>query len=128
MIDTRMSSKFNTLGRFVIPVVLVCCCLAFAGVAQGQFPAGTYSSQQVTITFNADGSHAVTFDGKVVAKGSYTTSGDTVVMTDKEGDYPCEKPGTYKWSSMNGEIRFERVTDECEGRVAALTAGAWKKS
>lgn len=113
--------------RLMMLLPLLCVSLFLSGVAQGKFPTGTYANGQFAITFNDDGTHSVSADGKVVVKGGYTATQDQIALTDKEGDYACPGTGKYKWKVEGTSLKFEKVEDDCDGRAAAMSGSTWEK-
>lgn len=118
---------FGHYRAFALFVLLLCLCGASLGFAQTKFPTGAYTSGDFTITFNADGSHVVSMNGDVMVKGSFVISEDKIELTDKEGQFACEGvKGKYKWKAQDKSLKFEKIEDECDGRVGAL-AQEWVK-
>jgi hypothetical protein len=125
-----MSEKkfFGQHRAFASFVLLLCVLGAPFGFAQTKFPNGAYSSGDFTMTFNADGTHVVSMNGDVVVKGNFVISEDKIELTDKEGQFACEGvKGKYRWTAQEKSLKFEKIEDECDGRVGALSQEWIKK-
>jgi hypothetical protein len=77
------------------------------------------------VTFTADGTYSVRQNNTDHVKGTYTSEGDEVTMTDTEGDFACkgdELYGVYRFQRDSHSLRLTKIKDdECAGRAAVLT-------
>lgn len=117
------------LCRFTLITCLTLTLLQVSTNAQNKFPTGTYSAGEFSVTFNADGTHAVSAGGNIVVKGVYTIKDDQILLTDKEGEYACggDVTGSYKWKFDGKSLTFSVVSDDCDGRKGGLTSQPFNK-
>lgn len=120
----KIQARFR---RSMMLVALLGVVLLSPGAAQSKFPVGKYANGDLTINFSEDGTHTVSLNDKVVVKGSYAVTQDQIAITDKEGEYSCASTGKYKWKVDGTSLKFEKVEDECDGRVSAIAGAAWEK-
>jgi hypothetical protein len=112
--------------------------LAVAWLALGtraeaaDFPTGTYIHslhKETVIRFDEDGKFKVTLSKLVVAKGTYTVTGDEVTLTDEDGGFaekePDRKVGKYRWKVKDKVATFTPVEDRSKGWRGCLTTGTW---
>ncbi|HEU4389716.1 MAG TPA: hypothetical protein VFV34_18065 [Blastocatellia bacterium] len=96
----------------------------------GDFPIGSYEIKGMgSIIFSADRRVVVeNLQGKQVLEGLFTTDGDALVIKDMkemhgETEKGCAGDGRYRWGFDGKALRLGRITDDCQGRAHALTAG-----
>lgn len=78
------------------------------------------------ITVDGSGRALVRFNGQQVVEGPYQINGQEITFSAEDtGSYACRVPGRYTWRISNGELRFTKLEDNCEGRVIALTSHPW---
>lgn len=125
----KSKSVLNDFVRIIMLLSLLCVFWISSVIGQAKFQTGTYSSGEFAITFNEDGSHTVSVNDNVAVKGSYTVTGDEIVLTDKEGQFACDGSlsGKYKWKLNENNLMFEKIEDGCDGRAAALSGQTWVK-
>ncbi|MBS1606894.1 MAG: hypothetical protein JST42_29835 [Bacteroidetes bacterium] len=82
----------------------------------------------LTIHIGTDSSFVTSSDGSVVVRSVCKLSGDTVSLTDYDGQYAClDMKGTYKIGMVSDELGFTLIDDPCEGRVGTLNNSKWRK-
>ncbi len=122
--------------RYVLKISASVCSAAIAAAVAvpalaADFPAGTYSGPQFTLSFDGNGHFHGSLKGVVKVEGDYTVSGDQLQFTDKSGEWACTRPGeqtgTYRWKSEGDTLTFGKVNDACRDRVGSLTPQPWKK-
>jgi len=120
--------KFGCSVTFLVLVFV----LGGTQILNGQsvrFPVGSYESGPFTITFKDDGNFEVAHSGGGGVKGTYKVSGDTVELTDVEGDFACpDAVGKYTWKVEAEKLVMTLVGDPCDGRAQALSMPLTKKS
>ncbi len=89
-----------------------------------EFPAGTYKNAEFIVTFSDEGKIIVKKEDRLMVEGTYTLSGDRIVLTDEKGPLACKDPGTetgeYQWEFDAQGLIFIRLRDLCKGRVTSL--------
>ena len=108
--------------RFGLILAMLWC---LAVQAQDAFPTGSFAGGPLTATFNKDGTHVVSENGRVVLSGTYTIQTDQIVLTDKAGESTCTDTGTYQWRFDGTSLTFRAVLDNCSPRVDSLTRQKW---
>jgi len=115
-----------------------------ASAPAGGIPAGTYTTtltkadlagrvpaEEVdslvgvwTQTHDSTGRFVVRWKGtQVVEAVAKPMPGDQIYLDDKDtGPYACHLPATYRYSVSGDSLSFVKVSDECAGRAAVLTA------
>jgi len=82
----------------------------------------------LTIHIGADSSFVTASDGSVVVRSLWKMSGDTLSLTDYDGQYACmDMKGSYKIGVMSDQLGFTLIDDPCEGRVGTLSNSKWRK-
>ena len=89
-----------------------------------EFPAGTYKNAEFIVTFSDRGKIVVQKEDQLLVEGTYTVSGDRIVLTDEKGPLACKDPGTetgeYQWRIDAKGLNFIKLRDLCEGRITSL--------
>jgi uncharacterized lipoprotein YajG len=91
--------------------------------AIGSFPTGTYKSgadKTVTIAFKEDGSLVVAASGSPMANGTFTSSGNKVVVTDGYCILEGHDTATYTWVKHGSLLTLTTTKDGCAPRKATL--------
>ena len=82
----------------------------------------------LTIHIRSDSSFVTTSDGSVVVKSICKLSGDTLTISDYEGQYACpDMKGSYKISVTDDWLAMVLIDDPCEGRVGSLNNSKWRR-
>ena len=114
-----MKSEFYTILLFLFPLTLL----------SSELPEATFKLEveemEFSLTFDSDSTYVVAMNGQVAANGIYSTINDTLTMHDMSGERSCPELGTYCWKFQEGKLTLTVISDGCEGRVKALTAGTW---
>jgi hypothetical protein len=124
-----MQRVSSSLRSAFLAIVVVCSSAASAQAA-ADFPVGSYTYGEFTITFEANGQFRAFQGSALMVEGEYTVTGDELRLTDKGGPMACTgqgEPGVYRWKLANDELALTKVDDKCDGRSAAMTAQAWKR-
>ena len=109
--------------------------LAIAAVAvcaygASAFPGGTYTMDDMALTFADHGRLELTANDKNVLKGTWSADGSKVMLTDVSGSYACKAPnatGVYGWKVNGDAITFTKQKDGCDDRAGALDGKTWKR-
>lgn len=73
------------------------------------------------ITMDGADHFTVTFNGKQVVAGAFTTKGKRVTFDANDtGVYACHMPATYTYAVVKSGLKFTRVADKCMGRSVVL--------
>lgn len=82
----------------------------------------------LTIHIKTDSSFVTTTGGAVVVRSLCKLSGDTLSLSDYDGQYACPNmTGRYKIALKGDELSFVLIDDPCEGRAQSLSGLKWKK-
>jgi len=82
----------------------------------------------LTIHIGTDTSFVTAGDGSVVVRSVFKVSGDTLSLSDYEGQYACpDMKGSYKIGVDSDLLGFLLIDDPCEGRVGTLNNSKWRK-
>jgi hypothetical protein len=83
----------------------------------------------LTLHIRADSSFVTNSMGATVVRSVCKISGDTISLTDVDGEYACPVvTGKYKITIMGDVLGFAMIDDPCEGRAGALPGTKWKKA
>jgi hypothetical protein len=93
----------------------------------------TYIGGEVNDTLvlhiKTDSSFVTNSMGTVVVRSVCKISGDTLSLTDYDGEYACPSvTGRYKVAQPGEMLVFTLVDDPCDGRANALPNTKWKKA
>jgi hypothetical protein len=116
------------VGCSLAALLCLCC-----GVAQAaDFPAGTFTRKIENDTWSfsyKDGKVTVKRNGELAVEATCKATKDEIEVKDVSGPFAIQndKGGKYKWKLDGNKITFEKLSDEAQGRAAALTGGAWTK-
>ena len=68
-------------------------------------------------------------DGVIDLKGTWTTSTDTLFLTDIEGEAACPhtQKGIYIYKVSNDTLRLTLLEDDCEERTTVISKLFWVK-
>ena len=82
----------------------------------------------ITIHITTDSSFVTTSDGSVIVKSVFKVSGDTLTLSDYDGQHACpDATGRYKVAVADDMLTFALIDDPCEGRTGALTHAKWRR-
>jgi hypothetical protein len=98
--------------------------------AAADFPVGSYSLADFTLTFGDNGQFKVMKGDKLAVEGEYSVQGEQLRLTDKQGPFACgngQETGTYTWKYEGDSLTLTKVSDPCEGRSQAISGNAWKR-
>jgi hypothetical protein len=81
----------------------------------------------LTLHVGKDSSYVTNSGGDVVVRSTVKVSGDTLAITDVEGQYACVGvTGTYKYSiNATDNLVMALVSDGCDGRARNLNGLPW---
>jgi hypothetical protein len=99
-------------------------------VSAAGFPAGAYTSGDMTLTFADHGMLQLAAKNEVVMTGTWTADATTLTVTDQSGPYACAAPnaaGVYAWKSDPAGVTFTKRKDGCDDRAQALGGTPWKR-
>ena len=83
----------------------------------------------LTLHIKADSSFVTNSMGATVVRSACKISGDTLSLTDVDGEYACPAvTGKYKITITGDVLSFALIEDPCEGRAGALPGTKWKKT
>jgi hypothetical protein len=121
--------KGQSLSRLMLLAVLAVATSAGWSWAAEKFPTGTYVSGDFSVTFQAAGEVIVAQNGETVVEGTYKVIGHKIEFTDLKGRYACTEsvPGKYNWKKDGQALSFEKVEDDCQGRLQVLTGQPLKR-
>jgi hypothetical protein len=94
------------------------------------FPSGTYTMDDMAMTFADHGKLELKAADKDVLNGTWSADGTKVTLTDLSGSYACKAPnatGVYMWKADAGTITFTKQKDSCDDRAGALDGKTWKR-
>jgi hypothetical protein len=98
------------------------------------FPTGAFTNKAGwTWEFTADGRQLYhqsfpDFSAEYYVSGTYTVTGNQVVLKDSTGDCGGAKEGTYAWAYDSKALSFKVLVDQCGTREGAATSGPWIKT
>lgn len=82
----------------------------------------------LTIHIRSDSSFVTASDGSVVVRSVCKLSGDTLSLTDYDGQHACpDMKGSYKVSVTDEFLTMVLIDDPCDGRAGALNNSKWRK-
>lgn len=84
-----------------------------------------------TLTFHikTDSSFVTGSNGSVAVRSLCKVSGDTLSLSDYDGQYACPSmTGRYTYAVTGDMLNFTLLDDPCEGRAGAITTAKWKKA
>jgi|ERR1043166_8353023 hypothetical protein len=115
-------------------IVLLCAAVAFTGCStllphKSQSVAGTWKNSAGTVwTLKPDGKFEVEVKAAHPFRtwGTYTVSGDTLTIYDKNPKAPraCREPGVYHFQRSGDTLQFTLVKDACRERARQVPL-AW---
>jgi len=122
--------RFERLVTFLALVLgLVLAGTQSVSAQSDKFPVGSYESGPFTITFKDGGGFEVVHSSGAGVKGTYKVSGETIELTDVEGEYACpDAVGKYTWKVETEKLVMNLVEDPCDGRTQALSMPLAKKA
>ena len=83
----------------------------------------------LVLHIKADTSFVTDHSGSPVVRSIYKFSGDTLSMTDFDGEFACPSmTGKYKVAQTGDQLVFTLIDDPCDGRAGALPATKWMKA
>lgn len=88
-------------------------------------------NDSITLHIKADSSFASTGTGDVVVRSLCKLSGDTLSLTDYDGQYACPNAtGKYKidLSPDANVLTLTLIDDPCDGRVNAINKVKWTRA
>jgi hypothetical protein len=89
---------------------------------------GVGVSDTLTLHIRADSSFVTNTMGTVVVKSTCKIAGDTMTLTDYDGEYACPgQVGKYKVAQTGDMLVFTLIEDACDGRAGALPNTKWKR-
>jgi hypothetical protein len=121
------------MKKMILPVLVVLMAGAFRGNAQSLHNTAWkmyVSSLNDTLTLHIgnDSSYVTTGTGDVVVRSTCRISKDTVTLQDFDGQYICpNQPGVYTFIIKDEKLVLKLVSDDCEGRNAAINGIAWAR-
>ena len=108
----------------------ICSTLALSPVFAGDFPAGSYTAQDLSLFFDAKGQFHVDNGGTTEVSGTYSVAQGRVELTDVKGPWACkgsgQQKGTYVWSFNGTALTFIKVADTCDERFKTLVPASWQ--
>jgi hypothetical protein len=83
----------------------------------------------LVLHIKADSSSVTDRTGTAVVRSVCKISGDTLSLTDFDGEYACPSmTGKYKVAQTGEQLVFTLIDDPCDGRAGALPATKWMKA
>jgi hypothetical protein len=83
----------------------------------------------LVLHIKTDTSFVTNATGAVVVRSVCKLSGDTLSLTDYDGEYACPSmTGRYKMSQADDLLKFVLIDDPCDGRAGALPNTKWRKA
>lgn len=124
--------------RYVVLVFLasgLLACVSAPTSSTQAFPTGRYGSNDVQITFTADGrtEGAARATGGVWGRGRFRIDGDAITLIDEwyaDGlPMPSCKgmPGRYRWANTDGQLKFVVIEDACTFRARDMQGQVWAR-
>jgi hypothetical protein len=133
-------SKENSMRKHSKRVASLCCALALVvlsavgigtrAVAAAEFPVGSYTLADYTLTFGDAGQFRVMKGDQLGVEGEYSITGEQLRLTDKQGPFACgngQETGTYTWKYEGDSLTLSAVSDPCGGRAQAIAGKPWKR-
>jgi hypothetical protein len=121
-----------------LTILLFCCLSAIRSQAQIDANAmknttwKAYIDQlndSITLHILNDSSFVSTSTGDVVVRSVCKFSGDTLLLSDYDGQYACTgMTGKYKATFNNDVMTTILVEDPCEGRAGSINNLKWRKT
>jgi len=82
----------------------------------------------LTIHIRADSSFVTTSSGSVVVRSVCKVAGDTLSLSDYEGQYACpDMTGRYRIKVAEDVLTFLLIDDACDGRATSLNNSKWRR-
>jgi len=84
----------------------------------------------LTLHISGGGTSFVTLsNGDVVIRSVFHVSGDTLSMSDFDGQYACPSgAGKYTYSIKEDKLTMKMITDPCDQRGPAIDGVAWDRA
>jgi hypothetical protein len=128
--ETAMS-KHTLIGSIVsTSVCAIGSILALSQALAGDFPAGNYKAQDLSLVFDGKGQFHVNNGGTTEVSGTYSAQQGRVELTDVKGPWACtgtgQQKGTYVWSFNGTALTFIKVADSCDERSKTLVPASWQ--
>ncbi|HXD77861.1 MAG TPA: hypothetical protein VN616_08630 [Puia sp.] len=86
-------------------------------------------NDSITLHIGTDSSYVSTSNGDVVVRSVFKMSGDTLMLSDYDGQYACTgMTGKYKTTFSEDVMTTVLIEDPCEGRAGSINNLKWRKS
>ena len=83
----------------------------------------------LVLHIKADSSFVTDRTGTAVVRSVFKMSGDTLSLTDFDGEYACPSmTGKYKVAQTGDQLVFTLIDDPCDGRAGTLPNTKWMKA
>lgn len=103
--------------------------LSCATLAAQELPTGRFTFRTVTLELTQDGRYTFSNSSGPIVTGAYRAEGGVIELRDDGGRLACtDGPGRYRWRASADTLRFETISDVCEGRRNVVATGAWAKA
>jgi imidazolonepropionase-like amidohydrolase len=98
-----------------------------AAIAQ-TMPLGRFEARGITMYLAPDGASTWTNARGLLVAGSFRIQGERIAFSDDSGSVACRAgPGEYVFDISGDTLRFQVISDPCDGRRGALTS-LWLRS
>jgi hypothetical protein len=125
-----MRSSSNRIVGLSCILALVLSVVGASTVAAADFPVGSYTLADFTLTFGDKGVFRVMKGEQLGVEGEYSVTGEQIKLTDKQGPFACangQETATYTWKLEGDTLTLTKVSDPCDGRAQAISGQGWKR-
>ncbi len=92
------------------------------------FPVGTFAAGSWVWEFRADGTQIASKSGALYEDGTYTVTGNQIIVQDTRGIYCGEPKGIYTWAFDGKVLTFKVIDDPCAGRRVMVDGIQYSKN